>query len=314
MSERLDSLIAQAGFPRMTPVVIATCDAAGEIATAAGGRWPQGLPTEANDLFYAASLAKQVTGAGAALLVRNGELDPDLPVSFYVPDLPPWAGSITARQVAHHTAGLPEAAAIEKATGDAHWTTEVALAALGNMPALPHPPGAAHIYSNAGYILLARIIERVSAQSFADFIVGRLLVPHGILGMRYATTEDRTLLQLPLLGAKLPLSVGDGGLWATAPDFARWLHLMNRDAFGVEEIVTSAGRTVDGRTVDYGWGVGLAVRHGHAFHFHSGSWPGAVARAVRVPTLGVAVVAMAASDDAGRLTRLVDDALAISSS
>jgi CubicO group peptidase (beta-lactamase class C family) len=310
VSEGLDSLIAQAGFPRTTPVVIATCDAAGEIVTAAGGRWPQGRSTEVNDLFYAASLAKQVTGAGAALLVRSGELDPDLPVSFYVPDLPPWAGSITTRQVAHHTAGLPEAAAIEKASGDAHWTTEVALAALGNMPALPHPPGAAHIYSNAGYILLAQTIERVSAQSFADFVETRLLAPHGIIGMRCVTTANRSLPQLSMLGARLPLSAGDGGLWASAPDFARWLHLMNRDAFGVEPIVTSAGRTLDGRPVDYGWGIGLAVRNGHPLYFHSGSWPGAVARALRLPTRGAAVVAMAASDDAVRLARLVDDALA----
>ena len=50
------------------------------------------------DRFYSASLAKQITGAAAAVLVREGRLDPDLPVAHYLPNLPGWAEDITAHQ------------------------------------------------------------------------------------------------------------------------------------------------------------------------------------------------------------------------
>jgi CubicO group peptidase (beta-lactamase class C family) len=308
LSGELGRLIAQAGFAPTTPVVIALCHRDGEVVAAAAGSWPQGRPAATSDLFYTASLAKQVTGASAALLVRSGELDPDAPVSHYLPELPAWAAAITPRHMAHHLAGLPEATVLEKQLG--RWTTDRVLAALCDMPVLPHPPGAAHVYSNVGYVLLAQIVERVSARTLANFVGERMLRPHGVSGMHYVMVLDPSPLQMQLLGPSPPLSVGDGGLWSTAPAFARWLHLMNRDAFGIEGIVTSAGITHGGGRVDYGWGIGLALRSGQPFYFHGGSWPGAVARAVRLPKLGVGIVAMAASDDAEHLTGLVDAALA----
>jgi CubicO group peptidase (beta-lactamase class C family) len=312
VSGKLDRLIAQAGFPPTIPVAIALCQPDGEVVTATAGSWPQGRPAATSDFFYTASLGKQVTGASAALLVRSGQLDPDAPVSDYLPELPVWSAAITPRQLAHHLAGLPEATVLEMQLG--RWTTAAVLAALRDMPALPHSPGAAHVYSNAGYVLLAQIVERVSARHFASFVEESMLRPHGISGMQYVTALDPTLLQMQLLGPSPPLSVGDGGLWSTAPAFARWLHLMNRDAFGIEGIVTSAGTTLDGRPVDYGWGIGLAVRNQQRFYFHGRSWPGAVARAVRLPALRVGVVAMAATDDAARLTSLIDAALAATTS
>ena len=309
MRVELGALVAEAGFPATTPVALATSGMDGTIRTAAGGQWPSGRTVGTSDLFYVASLAKQLTGAAAALLVRNGHLDPDAPVSLYQPELPAWAANITSRQLAHHIAGLPEASVLEKQTGAGHWTSDFVLSALRSISVLPHQPHMAHIYSNAGYVLLAHIVERISGQSFADFVETQMLVPNGVLGMRFVTSADASLPQQAMLGPTLPLTVGDGGLWSSAPAFAHWLHLMNQDVLNIQEIVASDGRLNDGTPVGYGWGIGLRVRNGERLYLHSGSWSGAIARAARLPERGIGVVALAGSDDEEALAKLVEDTL-----
>jgi CubicO group peptidase (beta-lactamase class C family) len=306
MPPDLPRALAEAGFRDGTPVAVAVSDADGAIADACSGRWPDGSPVEPADRFYLASLAKQLTGAAAALLVRDGLLDPNAAVATYLPDLPAWAAIVTVEQLAHHTAGLPAASALEADVRGGHWTSAHVLDALRRLTALPHPPGAAHVYSNAGYILLAHLVAQVSGLGFADLVTRRLLLPHGLAGMRYVTEPHSSYAQPALMGPMLPLSVGDGGLWSTARDFARWLQLMNRDVFGIADIVTSPGRLVDGSPVDYGWGIGLRSLGGRPLYTHGGSWRGAAARAVRMPDPGLAVVALAADDHPERLITLVD--------
>jgi CubicO group peptidase (beta-lactamase class C family) len=79
-------------------------------------------------LVYVASLAKQVTAAGAALLVRDRLLDIEAPLATYVDGLPAWARTVRLRHLVHHTSGLPP---------------EVAPAVSGLSPAASgSPPGA----------------------------------------------------------------------------------------------------------------------------------------------------------------------------
>lgn len=91
MVDKLARLVDQSALASHVPVAIAVCNGDGLVAGVARGRWPDGRLVRLTDRFYAASLAKQVTGAAAAVLVREGGLDPDLPVAHYLPDLPGWA-------------------------------------------------------------------------------------------------------------------------------------------------------------------------------------------------------------------------------
>lgn len=116
----LAMLVERAGFAPGTPVAVARV-VDGAIEEMTSGIWPNGQPVTPTDRFYAASLAKQITGAALALLVRDGRIDPDRPVSNYVGGLPPWSATVTPRHLAHHTSGLPPAGELEaRMTGD--WT------------------------------------------------------------------------------------------------------------------------------------------------------------------------------------------------
>lgn len=258
----------------------------------------------ASDRFYGASLAKQVTGAAVAILVRDGQLDPDRPVRRYLGELPEWAATITPRQLAHHLAGLPAAGELEAlVSGD--WTEDFVLGTLAALPGLSATPGTAYAYSNLGYVLLARIVERVSDQPFAAFVDSQLLAPLGIEGMGFAG-DIAAFPQCAFMGPSLPLTHGDGGLWSNSQSFALWLHRQNADALGIAGIVETPGRLADGTQVPYGWGLGLRSHRGHRLLIHGGEWTGTVAKAVRCPALGIAVVAMAANCPFQALDRLVE--------
>jgi CubicO group peptidase (beta-lactamase class C family) len=237
------------------------------------------------------------------LLVRDGRLDADAPVSRYLNGLPGWAGEITARHLAHHVAGLPAAGEIERRLADGDWTTERVLATLGEPQALS--PGGTHVYSNAGYVLLAQLVAEIAGEPFDRFVRARMFEPLGLTDIGFAGPHIERFPQASLLGASRPLTVGDGGLWTSAGAFARWLEAQNRDAFDVAAIVEAPDR--DG---DYGWGIGLRTFRGERSFIHGGEWTGAVAKCVRCPALGLAVVALAAGPSIEALNALVEAALA----
>lgn len=290
MSQTLTAALASADFPPGTPVSLATVDRTGRVETAVAGAWPYGQSVTPDDRFYAASLTKQVTGAAIAVLVRDGRLDPDAPIATWLHALPGWGQTVTARQLVHHISGLPGFGVLENQL-PGHWTTEAVLDALQRVPAVT--PGT-HAYCNVGYVLLAELVGAVSGERFQSFAERHL-------GIRFPA-DPLVMPQLPLMGSRLPLSHGDGGLWSTPSDFALWLHRNNRDAYGIEALVTGSHPDAP----DYGWGIGLRSYGGHDMFIHGGSWPGAYSKAVRCPALGIGVVVMTAADSNALVLPLVD--------
>jgi len=300
----LAGLIAAAGFDDGLPVALATVDAAGTVSVAVAGTWLNGRPVTPDDSFYGASLAKQLTGAAAALLVRAGRLDADAPIAGYLDGLPAWGEKITARQLAHHSAGLPEAGLAEAAVGG-DWTEAAVTQYLGRLVALGSPPGTEHRYANLGYILLARLVAKLGGMPFAQFVAERLCGGDADSGF----VSDVKGFPQAAGFSSLPLTQGDGGLWTTAGSFARWLSTQNRDPLHIADLVEAPGRLNDGTLVDYGWGLGLRRYRGERLLIHGGSWTGATAKALRCPALGLAVVVLTAGGDMAEVAGLADVAL-----
>lgn len=241
--QTLAEALAESGFNPGTPASIATVDREGHVETAVMGSWFDSRPVTEDDKFYAASLTKQVTGAAAAILVRDGQLDPDAPIARWMPDLPAWSHNITTRQLLHHTSGLPGFGALENQL-PGHWTTEGVLNALHSVPAVSPGP---YSYSNVGYVLLAELVAAVSGETFEAFAKFHL-------GIAFPA-DPLAMPQLKLMSSRLPLSHGDGGLWCCPRDFAFWLHRNNRDEYGIEALVTSPHADA----LDYGWVSAFAI-------------------------------------------------------
>ncbi len=309
----LEALVASLPFAPDLPLAVALRDGQGNVVELLQGHWPDGKPVVAGDKFYAASLAKQVTGAAVAVLCNRGALDPSDRLGRFVPDLPAWGKDVTILQVLGHVAGFPPAGELERQIGDTSWTTAGAIEALRRAPAPADLPGRRFSYSNVGYVCLATIVEHASGQDFAGFVQQGLFEPLGLTELTIARApEVPGFPQAASMRPSLPLSWGDGGLWTTAPGFAHWLARQNEDALNIARLVEAPARLSDGTAVDYGWGIGLRSHRGQPLFSHGGSWGGACCKAVRSRAFGVSIAAFAASeteqDNVGALVGMLLDA------
>ncbi len=144
------------------------------------------LPVGPDTLTQVASITKTFTGAAVALLVEQGEVAFDDPISRHLPHLGPETGlpfdEITVEHTLSHQVGFDGDHLFVGRSDD--------LGSLADARRL-FPPGEGFSYSNAGFSIAGAVIEAVSGQSFDRFVTDRLLRP---LGMRTATfTADRAI-------------------------------------------------------------------------------------------------------------------------
>ena len=134
--------------------------------------------------FYIASVTKSFTALAVMQLVEAGKIDLDASVQEYLP----WfeladkeaSAKITVRNLLNHTTGI---ATIE---GERDWFSQKGLEetvrGLGNLP-LTQPVGMTYQYGNLNYNIAGLVVEKVSGQSYADYVTQHIFEP---LDMRHS--------------------------------------------------------------------------------------------------------------------------------
>lgn len=201
-----------------------------------------GAPVTADTQFAIASVTKSFTALGMMLLVDEGKVDLDAPVTDYLPEFrlsdPALTPKVTVRHLLTHTTGMERNNA---ATGNPTITRDEIVALAAETP-LVAAPGEKHIYSNVNTVAAARIIELVSGQSWEAFTRERILTP---LGMTSATLDVAALQRQPdyalpheldLVAGMVPGAPFDayaeapaGGINASANEMLRYLQLQLGD-------------------------------------------------------------------------------------
>jgi CubicO group peptidase (beta-lactamase class C family) len=117
------------------------------------------------------SVTKQFTAASILLLEDRGKLKTDDPVSKYVPNTPAAWNNITIYNLLTHTAGLPNLTSFpEFEQFQKQPTTPEKLIAFFRDKPLEFEPGSKWKYSNSGYEVLGYVIEKVSGQTYQEFL------------------------------------------------------------------------------------------------------------------------------------------------
>src|SRR5207244_8072131 len=135
-----------------------------------------GAAIDERTLFNVGSIAKQFTAAALLLLVQEGKVSLDDDVRRTVPELPDYGRPVRLRHLLHHTSGLRDVYALLPLEGffpgdeidDAD-----ALYALAHQRGPLAGPGAEWRYSNTGYFLAARVVERVAGAPFSEIVKKR---------------------------------------------------------------------------------------------------------------------------------------------
>ncbi|MFF0769806.1 serine hydrolase domain-containing protein [Nonomuraea wenchangensis] len=308
----MTALLFEAGYRSDEPLAVGLQRRGVPPSSLVRGLTATGEPVTATTLAYAASLSKQMTAACAALLAQQGALDVESPLSYWLPQLPAWAGTVRLRHLIHHTAGLPADHKIDAIiSGDPDRTSSGIIRALTQFPALDYPPGTAHVYSNAGYVCLAAAVERAADLPLPDFAQRHLFVPLAMPDTRYWAGPDPA----PPGAAPLarphpaPLSSGDGGVWTTLNDLLCWGQALNADELGISAFLQTPGHLDDGTPLDYAWGIGVRSHGGYRVYRHGGGWTGLRALHARVPELDLSLAVIAINDHTERRVPVINGLL-----
>ena len=214
------------------------------------------------------SITKQFTAAAILQLQEGGKLNIDDKLSKYLPDAP-HAGEVTLRQLLSHTSGLPEyldGPDIESAATKPTTFTEL-MARVAGKP-LDFMPGSKMVYNNTGYILLGRVIEVVSRQSYSEYVHKHLLERAG-MGQTYTLADEAHLSNMAVgyrhANGKLEVAQpihetwgwSAGDLVSTIDDLEKWNRALTQGKIvspASYSAMTTPAKITDGES-DYGLGL-----------------------------------------------------------
>jgi CubicO group peptidase (beta-lactamase class C family) len=163
-------------------------------------------PYTADTISTIGSITKMFTAAAILKLEMQERLHVEDPIAKYLPDVPPDKTAITIHQLLTHTGGLRA----EYGGRDADPIARDELVKLVLTTPLASAPGARHQYSNEGYSLLGAIVERVSGQSYEQYLRENILKPAGMNDTGYV---------LPRWSPeRIAHGYTEGGDWGTMPE------------------------------------------------------------------------------------------------
>jgi CubicO group peptidase (beta-lactamase class C family) len=150
------------------------------------------VPNTPDTKFRLGSITKQFTAASILLLEERGKLKIDDRVKAYLPDAPMSWDRITIFNLLTHTSGIPNFTAMPdyNTIKLSSRSAGAAVSAFRDRP-LDFGPGEQMSYSNSGYLVLGDIIEKVSGQSYEQFVTDNIFTP---LGMKDSGYDSNTAI------------------------------------------------------------------------------------------------------------------------
>ena len=136
------------------------------------------IPIDAHSTFRLGSVSKQFTAMAIMILAEEGKLDYDDAVIDYVPQLTEYP-DVTIRHLLTHTSGMPDYYDTVDTSGGMPTNADMP----ADMAAMDGPvfaPGEQYEYSNPAYEMLPLIVEKVSGQTFAEFMQRNVFAPAGM--------------------------------------------------------------------------------------------------------------------------------------
>lgn len=144
------------------------------------------VPLRAEHVFRIGSVTKQFTAAAILLLADEGRIALSDPITKHLPDYHAQGRVVTIEQLLAHTSGI--ANYTELPEWQPTMRRDVSVGELIQMfqdKPFDFAPGERWKYDNSGYVLLGAIIEKVSGQTYADFMRTRVFDPLGMIQTAY---------------------------------------------------------------------------------------------------------------------------------
>jgi CubicO group peptidase (beta-lactamase class C family) len=239
--------------------------------------------------FQIASVSKQFTAAVVMLLVEDGALDLDDPISRLLHGCSPQWRELTVHELLSHTSGLEHWNGIPDFDVSRPGEPDELLERFAMVPIRAAPSGSWH-YSSPGYLLAARVVEATSGAAYADILTERILGPLGMAATLVGRTPPEPVAWGYRDGKRVEVAQfaaipGTGDVWSTVGDLTRYteafvtgglLNPASRQALLREqaELRNPLDPNDPAPAQAYGYGYFLGTVCGHRAWFHPGDNPG----------------------------------------
>jgi CubicO group peptidase (beta-lactamase class C family) len=258
-----------------------------------------------NSVFELASVSKQFTAMGILLLEEKGKLRLTDSLRQFFPELP--YHGVTIQHLLAHTSGLPDYEEAMNATWDRKkiaFNKDVIQFLATEKPPVLFKPTEKWQYSNTGYALLASIIEKVSANTFGEFLRRNIFAPLNMrqtrvyntrrssgdvienyaYGYVYSDSLKRYILPDSLRNFDFVTYLdgiqGDGTVNSTTADLYKWDRALKNHTLLPErtqkKMLALQALTDTVTKSGYGYGVFTGKNKFGTTLFHTGGWPGYV--------------------------------------
>lgn len=241
--------------------------------------------------FRLASLTKPFTAMAIMILRERGLLDFDDTIIRFFSDFPSYGRTVSIRQLLTHTSGMPDHeeplyASLKKGEEP---TIYNAIEVFKSKKSTLFKPGTCYQYSDAGFVMLALIIEKVSGEKYSQFLTNNIFIPLGmsntvimdetkptIHNRAYGYQKTRNIYKL-FDYDQLNFIIGNEGIYSTIKDLVRWRKAWSQEILVHQEILQEAlipQKLNSGKVGRCGFSWFLENRNGRTILFHDGFWVG----------------------------------------
>ena len=227
------------------------------------------IPVETHTNFRLASFTKQFTAMCIMMLQEQGKLFYDQTLKDIFPEFPDYGSKIMIRHLLNHTSGLIDYESLIPDTATIQVLDKDVLSMMMEQDSTYFSAGTKYQYSNSGYAVLAMIMEKISGQSFAEFLRQHIFEPlemtntvayqKGVSAIKhraygYANEDGNLVFKDQSLTSAV---LGDGGIYSSIDDLFKWDQALYTDKLVNFETIEKAFTPAvlqDGTKLDYGFG------------------------------------------------------------
>ena len=291
ISSKIDALISS-NYKETNPGISVLIAKNGKpIFKKAYGKSNLELNTEmsSKNVFQIGSITKQFTAVSILMLAEQGKLNLNDNIETYILDFPTKGKKITIHQLLNHTSGIKNSTPIgSKSYLSRKDMSSIELVDYIKRNSLDFEPGSKFKYSNAGYILLGRIIEITSGMSYKEFVENHIFKKLSMNSSSYGSMrtiiknraygyqfEENKFVNADYMSLSLPFSAGS--IMTTTDDLLLWHNALLNFSLIKKENLQKAMRPStlnNGKRISYGYGWRFAKLNESRVIAHTGSTKG----------------------------------------
>ena len=267
-----------------------------------------GIVMTPQKLFNIASVSKQFTAACLGILIQQGRVNLDDDIRTFFPEMPQYDRPILVKHLVYHTSGLRDYSTLLSLAGfrsnsDCP-TVDETLRIIFSQKRLNNLPGEVYSYTNTGYFLIGRIVEKVSGQSLNIFAQEHLFKPLGLSHTFFRDDHTQIVRNLATgyrpsdKGYKICVShwdlTGATNLFTSIEDLSMWNQAFYSNELGQDlmDLLQTTGELNSGRKIGYAFGLEIGAYKGLKTVRHDGSHVGYRSGFVRFPEQRFSVICL----------------------